>query len=86
MHLGYWYSAVLETGGICQRTPQVRPLVGFAPALSTWMLCMLVLQEQIPAHAGETFAKHPRFPRSLTWRMLKAKTFEIININNMEPI
>jgi hypothetical protein len=40
---------------------------------------MLVLQEQIPAHAGETFAKHPRFPRPLTWRILKAKTFETIN-------
>jgi hypothetical protein len=40
--------------------------VGFAPALSTWMLCMLVLQEQIPVHAGKTFAKHPRFPRPLT--------------------
>ena len=25
MHLGYWYSLVLETGGVCQRTPQVRP-------------------------------------------------------------
>jgi hypothetical protein len=64
MYLGYWYSPVLETGGVCQRTPQVRP--GFAPALSTWMLCMLVLQEQIPAHAGGTFAKHPRFPSPLT--------------------
>jgi hypothetical protein len=52
--------------------------VGFAPALSTWMLCMLVLQEQISAHAGETFAKYPRFPRPLPWRIIKVKTFETI--------
>jgi hypothetical protein len=52
----------LETGGVCQRTPQVRPC----------RLCASI-------HAGETFAKHPRLPRPLTWCIPKAKTFETIN-------
>ncbi len=25
MLIGYWYPPALETGGICQRTPQVHP-------------------------------------------------------------
>jgi hypothetical protein len=57
MLIGYWYPPALETGGICQRTPQVHPC----------RLCASIHAGKTFAEYP------PRFPRPLPRRLLKAK-------------